>query len=225
MIPELPARHQSELDELGYTIVENVIDAELLDELSAEVAHLEAQLDRTPDNNRFEGNRTTRTYNLLAHGEIWQQVPSRPDVLALVEGVIGPECFVSSLASISLGPGERAQVIRADDQVQPLAKPHVATVCNSHGSTWYGCGANTTVDEIRVGIAMNYCAGWIRQQEDQQLGIAHEVAATFTPQLRQFCGFGMYRGLIGNIEKQSPAHLLFGDEHETQLWDLEQIET
>ncbi len=39
-----------------------------------------------------------------------------------------------------------------------------------HGSLWHGGGANTT-DERRIGIAMNYCAGWVRQQENQQLGI------------------------------------------------------
>ena len=39
-----------------------------------------------------------------------------------------------------------------------------------HGSLWHGGGANTT-DERRVGIAMNYCAGYIRQQENQQLGL------------------------------------------------------
>ena len=39
-----------------------------------------------------------------------------------------------------------------------------------HGSLWHGGGANST-DERRVGIAMNYCAGYIRQQENQQLGI------------------------------------------------------
>ncbi|MEX2253854.1 MAG: phytanoyl-CoA dioxygenase family protein, partial [Acidimicrobiia bacterium] len=39
-----------------------------------------------------------------------------------------------------------------------------------HGSLWHGGGANTT-EERRVGLAMNYCAGFIRQQENQQLGI------------------------------------------------------
>ena len=39
-----------------------------------------------------------------------------------------------------------------------------------HGSLWHGGGANTTADR-RVGIAMNYCAGYIRQQENQQLGL------------------------------------------------------
>ena len=45
-----------------------------------------------------------------------------------------------------------------------------------HGSLWHGGGANTT-DERRVGIAMNYCAGYIRQQENQQLGIPRDIAA------------------------------------------------
>ncbi|MAK52841.1 MAG: phytanoyl-CoA dioxygenase, partial [Acidimicrobiaceae bacterium] len=78
--------------------------------------------------------------------------------------------------------------------------------------------------QIRIGVAMNYCAGFIRQQENQHLGIPPEIVATFSPQLRQLCGFGMYRGLTGNIEKHSPAYLLYGDEEETQLWDYDPIE-
>ena len=39
-----------------------------------------------------------------------------------------------------------------------------------NGSLWHGGGANRT-SERRVGLAMNYCAGWMRQQENQQLGI------------------------------------------------------
>ena len=123
--------HRAELEEKGYTILERIIDDDLVEGLLADVRRLETSLERTPADNRFEGNRTTRTYNLLAHGAIWQQVPVQPQVLELVEGVLGPQCLVSSLASISLGPGETTQVIHADDQIQPLAKPHVPTVCNA----------------------------------------------------------------------------------------------
>ncbi len=268
------AAHAAELDDQGFTVVENLIDDAGIEALMADVHRLEGELDRAPDNNRFEGNRTTRTYNLLAYGEIWQQVPVQPTVAALIQSQLGPEFLISSLASISLAPGETAQVIHADDQVQPLAKPHVPTVCNSMwaltdfteangatrvvpgshrwdnpdyfdddnpiesvpaempkgsvlvwtGSLWHGGGANVTDDEVRVGVAMNYCAGFIRQQENQQLGIPPEVVATFSPELRQMCGFGMYRGLTGNIEKQSPAHLLYGDDPQVQLWDAEPID-
>ena len=90
------------------------------------------------------------------------------------------------------------------------------------GSLWHGGGANTT-DGWRTGIAMNYCAGFIRQQENQQLGIPPERMATFTPELREMCGLGVYRGLIGNIDKKSPAELLYGDPPQTHLWDQDPI--
>src|SRR6476660_7743765 len=53
-----------------------------------------------------------------------------------------------------------------------------------HGSLWHGGGANRT-DARRVGIAMNYCAGYLRQQENQQLGIPREKVATFDYRLQQ----------------------------------------
>ena len=34
----------------------------------------------------------------------------------------------------------------------------------------------------------------------------------------------MYKGLSGNIEKKSPAALLYGDPPQTQLWDAEPID-
>lgn len=266
------SRHHDDLERDGYTVLERIIPDDVIDAMLADVRRLETARGSAPANNRFEGAQTTRTYNLLAHGEIWQQVPVEPHVLELVEAMLGRQCLVSSLASISLAPGETAQVLHADDQILPLAKPHVATEANSmwaltdfteangatrlvpgshrwpspdyttddheidtiaaempkgsvlvwHGSLWHGGGANTS-DQVRVGVAMNYCAGWIRQQENQLLGIPHDIAASFSPQLRQLCGFGMYRGLMGNIDKQSPASLLFGDPNETALWDREPI--
>jgi len=88
-----------------------------------------------------------------------------------------------------------------------------------HGSLWHGGGANTT-DERRVGVAMNYCAGWIRQQENQQLGIPRDVAAGFSRRLRQLCGYAVYNGLIGHIDKHSPAEMLGEPPAEDQMvWD------
>ncbi len=76
-----------------------------------------------------------------------------------------------------------------------------------HGSLWHGGGANTT-SERRVGLAMNYCAGYIRQQENQQLGIPRSIAAGFSPRLRALVGYGVYRALIGHIDKRDPSYLL-----------------
>jgi ectoine hydroxylase-related dioxygenase (phytanoyl-CoA dioxygenase family) len=88
-----------------------------------------------------------------------------------------------------------------------------------HGSLWHGGGANTT-DANRIGIAMNYCAGYIRQQENQQLGLTREKVTTFEPRLRQLVGYGVYNFLIGHINKHSPEELLLdGDDHPGMVWD------
>ncbi len=249
------ASHVDRINRDGYTILEDVIEPDLVDALSAGLERLERLYDVQPANNSFEGDRTIRIYNLLAFGELYERIPVHPNVLPVVERVLDPGCLVSSLSSITICPGETAQPIHADDQLIPLAKPHVPTVCNTmwaltdfteangatrvvpgshladrspdyghpydsvpaemrkgsvlvwHGSLWHGGGANTT-QERRVGIAMNYCAGFIRQQENQQLGIPREISARFSPRLRELCGYGVYNGLIGHINKRSPVELL-----------------
>jgi ectoine hydroxylase-related dioxygenase (phytanoyl-CoA dioxygenase family) len=88
-----------------------------------------------------------------------------------------------------------------------------------HGSLWHGGGANQTTRR-RLGIAMNYCAGWIRQQENQQLGIPRAIARRFSPRLRELVGYGVYNGLIGHIDKTSPVRLLDADEAGPgMIWD------
>jgi len=260
--------HLARIAEDGFTIVEDAVDPSHAQALADDLARLEARLATQPATNDFEGARTWRIYNLLAHGKLYEEIPVHPRVLPIVEGVLDPGCLVSSLSSISIGPGETAQMIHADDQLLPLPKPHPALVCNTmwaltdfteangatqlvpgshlrdhspdvrkeydsvpaemaqgsvlvwHGSLWHGGGANRT-NERRVGIAMNYCAGWVRQQENQQLGIPRERVRGFAPRLRELVGYGVYQQLIGHIDKRSPAELLGDGARLETIWDAE----
>ena len=243
-----------------------VLDDAGCDALLADLDRLEHELGTQPSNNSFEGRATTRVYNLLAHGPLWEQIPVHPTVLPIVDGVLDAGCLVSSLSSVAIRPGETAQPIHADDQLLPIAKPHPPTVCNTmwaltdftdlngatrvvpgshlldhspdygspydsipaemergsvliwHGSLWHGGGANRS-DERRVGVAMNYCAGYIRQQENQQLGLSRELVAGFPPRLRELVGYGVYHGLIGHIDRRSPVDILLEGERQPVLWD------
>ena len=88
-----------------------------------------------------------------------------------------------------------------------------------HGSLWHGGGPNST-EADRIGIAMNYCAGWVRQQENQQLGIPVDVARTFSPRLRELVGYSVYNMLIGHINKHSPVESLDAAPHSAPMvWD------
>jgi ectoine hydroxylase-related dioxygenase (phytanoyl-CoA dioxygenase family) len=88
------------------------------------------------------------------------------------------------------------------------------------GSLWHGGGANRT-DQRRVGIAMNYCAGYIRQQENQQLGVPPSLAKTFPRRLQELMGYSVYKGLIGHIDKMHPAKVVLAEnEGVDMVWDL-----
>ncbi|MES2987354.1 MAG: phytanoyl-CoA dioxygenase family protein [Pseudomonadota bacterium] len=75
------------------------------------------------------------------------------------------------------------------------------------GATWHGAGANQT-GERRAGLAISYCQGWMRQQENFQLGTSPELARSLSPRLRQLLGFGLYTGILGNMDGVSPAEKL-----------------
>jgi len=260
--------HLREIAERGFTIVERVIEPDLVDALNEALLRLETALAIRPGANLFEGDHTIRIYNLLAHDRVFERIPVHPAVLPIVEQVLDRGCLVSSLSSISIDPGEDAQPIHADDTLINLPRPHAALVCNSmwaltdftaengatrvvpgshllaekpefgrdyatipaempkgsvliwNGSLWHGGGANLS-GERRVGIAMNYCAGFIRQQENQQLGIPLERVRGFAPRLKELAGFGTYKNLIGHIEKRSPIQaVLGGDDDFVSVWDL-----
>jgi ectoine hydroxylase-related dioxygenase (phytanoyl-CoA dioxygenase family) len=272
-LPDVPTLSATERDvhveriaEQGYSIIEDAIEPDLVDELTEELRRLEVELGIVPASNDFEGSRTVRIYNLLVHGPAFERIPVHPNVLPVVEGVLDHGCLISSVSSIAICEGETPQPIHADDQLMPIPKPHPPTVCNTmwaltdfeeangatrlipgshladrspvygapydsipaemargsvliwHGSLWHGGGANTTPDR-RVGIAMNYCAGYIRQQENQQLGIPLDVAAGFDERLQQLCGYSVYQGLIGHIDKHDPIELLTGERPHRMVWD------
>jgi len=260
-------QHVAKIRKDGYSIVENAIEPEFVEELVAGLDRLEHELEVEPSPNVFEGAKTVRIYNLLAHGEVFERVPVHPNVLPIVEGVLDAGCLVSSLSSVSICGDETPQPIPADDQLIPIPKPHPPIVCNSmwaltdfteengatriipgthlrdhspvfgqpydsiaavmpkgsvmvyDGSMWHGGGANRT-GQRRIGVAMNYCAGYVRQQENQQLGIPREIARRFSPRLRELVGYGVYNGLIGHINKTNPARLLDqGAEDHGMIWD------
>ena len=77
-----------------------------------------------------------------------------------------------------------------------------------HGSLWHGGGANVTEDDWRMGVNVQYCAGWVRTQQNHYMGIPAEVAKTFPDRLLELCGFSLYKGIMGHVDGASPGAVL-----------------
>ena len=128
--------------------------------------------------------------------------------------------FTEANGATRLVPGShrRENPVYGGDYETIAAEMPRGSVLIWDGALWHGGGANWT-DRRRTGIAMNYCAGFIRQQENQQLGLDPDLVRGFSPRLQTLVGYGVYRGLIGHIEKDSPANRLNGGGDFRSIWD------
>ena len=83
---------------------------------------------------------------------------------------------------------------------------------------WHAGGTNRT-DQRRYALACYYCAGWVRQQENQLLGVPLETAARMPRRLQQLLGYGVWRGQYGHIENRDPIELLGRERTSRMIWD------
>ncbi len=77
-----------------------------------------------------------------------------------------------------------------------------------HGSLWHGGGGNRTGSEWRLGVNVQYCAGYIRTQQNHYLGIPRETLLGFPERLRELLGMGLYKGIMGHVDGRSPGAVL-----------------
>jgi ectoine hydroxylase-related dioxygenase (phytanoyl-CoA dioxygenase family) len=91
-----------------------------------------------------------------------------------------------------------------------------------HGSLWHGGGANSTTHDWRLGVNVQYCPGFVRQQQNPYLGIPPEIAAEFPDRLLELLGYKLYKGIMGHVDGKSPGEVVFGDRFaETAYRDAE----
>jgi ectoine hydroxylase-related dioxygenase (phytanoyl-CoA dioxygenase family) len=166
----------------------------------------------------------------IGKGESPQPIHADDQVIALVRPHAAIVCnsmwamtdFSEANGATRIVPGSHKDAnwpVYGDQEIDSIpAEMERGSVLVWNGSLWHGGGANVT-DERRVGVAMNYCAGFLRQQENQQLGIPSRVAAEFPERLQRLVGYGVYRKLIGHIDKRDPRELLGGEGNMRSIWD------
>ena len=122
-LDERVAHHRDDLIANGYSIMPDALDAAFCDEIIAEFERMRGVWRRALVQD-FHGRRTVRYFDLLNAAPLFQRVPVAPRVLAVVRAVLGDDCLLGTYGSVSIGPGEPAQMIHADDSLYRIPRAH-----------------------------------------------------------------------------------------------------
>jgi ectoine hydroxylase-related dioxygenase (phytanoyl-CoA dioxygenase family) len=78
------------------------------------------------------------------------------------------------------------------------------------GTVWHGGGANHT-DERRLGVILEYCASWVRAQENHITAIGEDVIRTLDPRLQELLGYNIHPPFLGYVDGRHPRRTLMGE--------------
>jgi len=118
--------------------------------------------------------------------------------------------FTKANGATRLLPGSH----RGDAQTPPegdfvYAEMPAGSVMLYVGSLWHGGGANTT-GRTRLGAAIEYVVGWLRQQENHFLSVPPDVLRTLPKRLRELLGCNIYPPFVGYVDGRHPDRAIFG---------------
>jgi len=118
-----PKPHIAEMNERGWTVIENLLDA---DRLAAFRAGIEPLLGHYRGRNPFEGRTTERVYTLVGRGRVFEDIACDPRLMAVLSAFLKPNFLLSASHAICIYPGEVAQSLHADDGFYQQPRPRPA---------------------------------------------------------------------------------------------------
>ena len=247
----------TDLHRAGWVVLDGLVDDDTIDRAEAEIRRLLA--DTPTGRDPFEGFSTKRIYALAGKTRAIDPMLTNPIVTGIASQVLGQGYRASSVTTIAIGPGEKAQSLHYDAQVYPLPRPDPQVVINSMwaltpfteangatrivpdshpwptdrrpepdatgavatvaaemdrgsvlvylGSLWHGGGANTT-DQVRIGLNLEYAAGWVRQQENQYLVVPPDRTAEVPDEVLEVLGYATTPPFLGYVDARHPLRYL-----------------
>jgi ectoine hydroxylase-related dioxygenase (phytanoyl-CoA dioxygenase family) len=123
--------HVARMREQGYTIVEDLMNA---DQLAAFRAGVEPLLGHYRGRNAFEGRTTERIYTLVGRGKVYEEIASDPRLMAILGAFLKPNFLLSASHAICIFPGEVAQSLHSDDGFYLVPRPRPALAVSVIGA-------------------------------------------------------------------------------------------
>jgi ectoine hydroxylase-related dioxygenase (phytanoyl-CoA dioxygenase family) len=145
---------------------------------------------------------------VLHHDDSIYPLP-RPHPEVVVNTMWALDDFTEENGATRFVPGSH----RWTDDLPDASTPTVAaempagSVAFYNGSVWHGGGANRT-DRPRLGVILEYVAGWLRPQENHLLAVPRDVAVTLPERLQELLGYNVHPPFLGYVDGRHPRRVL-----------------
>lgn len=155
---EQTKKYITEVQSKGFTVIRDFVNSEQLKVIRAALSKIADESSLCE--NEFLGYKTVRSHNLLNKTREFDFLVADPQLLLIVEGVLGEHFQLSITAMINIGPGETSQVLHQDDSLWPISRPHPPLVLNTmlaitpftaeNGATKIVPGSHLSVEDVRI---------------------------------------------------------------------------
>lgn len=136
---------------------------------------------------------------------------ARPHAELVVNTMWALDDFTEANGATHVVPGSHRWVERTPDATTPTLRAVMpaGSLLIFLGSLFHGGGANTA-DRPRLGVILEYCAGWLRQQENHILAVPKETVRTLPRRLQELLGYNIHPPFLGNVDGRHPLKYLEG---------------
>ena len=138
----------------------------------------------------------------------------RPHPPFVVNVVIAVEDFTTENGATMLVPGSHKwhdqQVRQPPDVEAAQVEMSAGSLLAWTGAMWHGGGANTTKDQSRLGVDINFNLAYLRQQENQYIGVPREEVAKMPKRLQRVLGYQHGVSFVGPgmVDLRDPLEMM-----------------
>jgi ectoine hydroxylase-related dioxygenase (phytanoyl-CoA dioxygenase family) len=133
----------------------------------------------------------------------------RPHPELVVNTMWALDDFTEANGATHVVPGSHRWEDQRPDESTPTVRAVMpaGSVMFFVGDVYHGGGANTT-DRPRLGVILEYAAGWLRQQENQILAVPKGIVRGLPVRLQELLGYNIHPPFIGNVDGRHPRKYL-----------------
>jgi len=129
----------------------------------------------------------------------------RPHPPLIVNTLIALDPFTAENGATEVVPGSHRSTARVEQDVPTVTVEMPAgALLFWEGALWHRGGGNSTRNEYRRSINVNFNLAWLKQRENQFVGVPWEVAVEMPEKLQALIGYKLTNFGLGTVDYRNP---------------------